>query len=104
MVGMLGITIRASGPAHRFWQLVHRASTFENGSSIRNLAYAPHLTLARYNDLDSSLVSAALDIFDGVQSFRLVLDRICSFDTEPLTLWLAPRPDHRLLDIHRRVH
>jgi 2'-5' RNA ligase len=101
---MLGITIRASGQADAFWRLVDRASIFEDEPSIRKLDYAPHLTLARYEDVNSSLLSAALEIFDATPAFALAFDRICCFDTEPLTLWLAPRHDARLADVHARVH
>lgn len=101
---MLGITIRTSEEARPFWQLVERVSAFESEPSIPNLNYPPHLTLARYESIDSSLLIAALDAFDGVHSITLVFERICTFDTEPLVLWLSPRQDPGLLDAHARLH
>jgi 2'-5' RNA ligase len=101
---MLGITIRTSRTARVFWQLVDRVSAFEHEPSIRNLNYAPHLTLARYDDIDPSLLVAGLEIFKGVRPITLVFDRVCVFDTEPLVLWLSPCPDSELLNIQAKLH
>jgi 2'-5' RNA ligase len=101
---MLGITIRASAVARPFRQLVNRVSAFESEPSAAILNYAPHLTLARCENIDPTVLTAALDAFDGVHRISLVFDRICMFDTEPLVLWLSPRPDSALLDVHARLH
>ncbi|WP_137390216.1 2'-5' RNA ligase family protein [Rhodoligotrophos defluvii] len=102
---MLGITIRASLPARPFWQLVDLASSlFEREPSIAKLGYAPHLTLARYDQIDPARLVAGLDAFDRVQPMTLVFDRICVFDVEPLVLWLSPRQHPELLDVHARLH
>lgn len=101
---MLGITIRASAKAEPFWQLVNRVSAFETQPSVTNLNYAPHLTLARYENIDPNLLTAGLDAFNGVYRISLVFDRICIFDAEPLVLWLSPRLDSRLLEVHAKLH
>lgn len=101
---MLGIAIRASGTAQPFWQLVDSASVFEHESSIRSLNYAPHLTLARYENVDLALLVAGLDVFKGVGPITLIFDSIGVFDTEPQILWLKPRMGSELLSIHTQLH
>ncbi|RWJ04827.1 MAG: 2'-5' RNA ligase family protein [Mesorhizobium sp.] len=101
---MFAITIRASGTARSFWRLVDRVSAFEQESSFRNLNYAPHLTLARYEDIDPTLLVAGLEVFKGARPITLVFDRVCVFDAEPLVLWLKPRVDSELLDIQAQLH
>ena len=101
---MFGITIRSTGTARSFWQLVDRASAFEREPSVRSLNYGPHLTMARYEDMDPERLLAGLETFDGVRPITLTFDRIRVFDTEPLVLWLSPHPDPRLSDIHARLH
>ncbi|RWM89017.1 MAG: 2'-5' RNA ligase family protein [Mesorhizobium sp.] len=66
--------------------------------------YAPHMTLARYEDIDPTLLVAGLEVFKGVRPITLVFDRIRVFDTEPLVLWLNPLADSELLDIQARLH
>lgn len=101
---MFGITIRASGAARPFWDLVDRASTFEHQPSVRSLSYAPHLTLARYANIDPTLLVAGLEVFDGVRPITVSFDRVRVFETDPLVLWLEPRSDSKLLDIQARLH
>jgi hypothetical protein len=93
---MFGITIRTSGAARSFWQLVDHASAFEHEPSIRSLNYAPHMTLARYEDIDRALLIAGLKVFQDIPPITLVFDRIDVFDTEPLALWLNPHANSEL--------
>lgn len=101
---MFGITIRNSEAARLFWRLVDRASAFEREPSVRSLNYAPHITLARYGEMDSTRLVAGLEVFRGVPPITLVFDRVRVFDTEPLVLWLDPRANSVLLDIQARLH
>jgi 2'-5' RNA ligase len=101
---MLGIAIRTSAAARPFRQLVNRVSAFESEPSATILNYPPHLTLARYENIDRTLLTAGLDAFNGVRRISLVFDRIRVFDSEPLVLWLSPRQDTALLDVHARLH
>ena len=57
-----------------------------------------------YETIDPALLIAALEVFDGMERITLVFDRICTFDADPLVLWLAPRRDPGLLDVQARLH
>lgn len=101
---MIGITLRTTSDARPFWQWVDRASAFEAASSIRALGYPPHLTLARYADVVPDILSKALAFFAKAEPVALTFDRIGLFDVDPLVLWLSPRSDQRLLDLHANIH
>jgi 2'-5' RNA ligase len=101
---MLGITLCASSAAKPFWEQADRASALEGVPSIRALGYRPHLTLTRYSAIDPSVLRQGMAVFDGQAAVSLCFDRVDFFDVEPLVLWLAPRRDQRLLDLHRRLH
>lgn len=100
---MIGITLRTTSDARPFWQWVDKASAFEEASSIRALDYPPHLTLARYADVAPDILSKALAIFTKEEPVALTFDRIGLFDVDPLVLWLAPRNDRRLPDLHAKI-
>jgi 2'-5' RNA ligase len=102
--GMFGITLRTTETAQAFWTLADRASAFEREPSARGLNYAPHLTLARYENMDPRQLVAGLDAFTGARPITLTFDRICVFDAEPAVLWLRPRPAPELVKIHARLH
>ncbi|ESR25111.1 2'-5' RNA ligase family protein [Lutibaculum baratangense] len=101
---MFGITIRAAGPAPRFWSLVDGVSPLEDAPSIRALNYAPHLTMARYEDLAPETLVEGLEVFKGVPPITLTFHRIGLFRVEPLVLWLEPRNEPGLVDLHGRLH
>ena len=101
---MLGITLCASSAAKTFWDHVDEASALEDVPSIRRLGYRPHLTLTRYSMIEPSVLRKGMEVFDGQAAISLNFDRVEFFDVEPLVLWLAPRRDQRLLDLHRRLH
>jgi 2'-5' RNA ligase len=101
---MLGITLTTSSPAAAFWDHVDEASALENAPSIRALCYRPHLTLTRYSAIEPSVLRKGMEVFDGQAAISLYFDRIDFFDIEPLVLWLAPRQDQRLLELHGRLH
>ncbi|MBO0127926.1 2'-5' RNA ligase family protein [Agrobacterium tumefaciens] len=101
---MFGITIRTESEAQPFWQLVKRASVFERNSSIEALGYAPHITLARYSDIDPAFLLEAARRLQEVKAFSLTFDRIAFFDTEPIVLWLSPRSNQRLFELQDEIH
>lgn len=101
---MLGITLCTTSAAQPFWDQVDEASAFEDMPSIRALGYRPHLTLTRYSAIEPSLLRKGMEVFDGQAAISLNFTRVDFFDIEPLVLWLAPRQDQRLLDLHRRLH
>lgn len=101
---MFGITLRARNPAEPFWALVDKASAFETAPSIRTLGYFPHLTLARYEAIETPRLIAAAEVFEGEPAFALTFEQIEVFETAPLVLWLQPSPDQRLIDAHDRLH
>ncbi len=101
---MFGITLRSAAPAEPFWQLVDAASEFEETPTIRALDYAPHITLARYTDIDPDLLTAALAALAGENAFQLTFDAVCAFAGEAPVLWLSPLPDRRLREAHARLH
>ena len=101
---MLGITLRAAGPAEPFWELVDALSVLETEPTIRPLGYAPHITLTRFPDVDPDHLKAALAVFDGETAFTLAFDGVRAFEGEETVLWLAPRPDRRLIDAHARLN
>ncbi len=101
---MLGITLRTRNAANPFWELVDKASAFETAPSIRALGYFPHITLARCPAIETSRLIAAAEVFEGETAFALTFEQIEAFDTEPLVLWLKPRRDQRLIDVHEKLH
>lgn len=101
---MLGIALCASSAAKPFWERVDQASALEDEPSIRALGYRPHLTLTRYSTIDPSMLRQGMEVFYGQAVISLCFDRVDFFDTEPFVLWLAPRRDQRLLNLHRRLH
>jgi 2'-5' RNA ligase len=101
---MFGITLRTASDARPFWQLVDRASSFERSPSIRALGYPPHITLTRYSEISLDLLLGTARAFEGEKAFSLTFDRLGAFDADPVVLWLSPRRDQRLIDVHARVH
>ncbi|CAD5265591.1 2'-5' RNA ligase superfamily protein [Bosea sp. 62] len=101
---MLGITLSASSLAQPFWDQVDEASALEDAPSIRALGYRPHLTLTRYSTVDLTVLRKGMETFDRQAAISLYFDRVDFFDSDPLMLWLAPRQDQRLLDLHHRLH
>lgn len=101
---MIGITLRAGSEAGRFWEWVDKASAWEATSSIRALGYPPHLTLARYADLSPDVLREALEPLGTEKALSLTFDRIGLFDVDPLVLWLSPRSDRHLIDLHAKIH
>jgi len=101
---MSGITVRTASDARPFWQLAAKASELEDTPSVRALGYPPHITLARYPEIPPALLFKGLSAFEGVKALSLTFDRIGIFDIEPIVLWLSPRHDRRLIDLHEKVH
>ncbi|RXT57200.1 hypothetical protein B6S44_01835 [Bosea sp. Tri-44] len=101
---MLGITLCASSATKPFWDHVDAASALEDVPSIRRLGYRPHLTLTRDSTIEPSVLRKGMEVFDGEAAISLSFDRVDFFDTDPIVLWLAPRYDQRLLDLHGRLH
>jgi 2'-5' RNA ligase len=101
---MFGITLRTASNADPFWQLVDRASALEPSPSIRALGYPPHITLTRYSEIAPDLILGVARAFDGAKVLSLTFDRMGIFDGDPLVLWLSPRRDQRLVDLHTNVH
>lgn len=101
---MIGITLRTTSQAHPYWQWVDRAAALEVASSIRALGYPPHLTFARYADMSPDILSHALKLLAKEKPVSLSFDRIGLFDVDPLVLWLSPRTDRRLIDLHTKIH
>jgi 2'-5' RNA ligase len=100
---MFGITLSTQSTAQPFWALVDRASAFESSPSIRTLGYVPHITLSRYAAIAVDDLVGKIDTFAGEGPFELTFDKMSAFDTDPLVLWLSPKHDQRLLDLHERV-
>jgi len=101
---MLGITIRATGETEAFWRLVDAVSVHETMPSMRQLGYPAHLTLTRYDRIAREALIAALALFDDEPPFSLTFDAIETFDIDPLVLWLKPRAEPRLFQLHRRLN
>lgn len=101
---MFGLTLCTSSDADPFWSLVDRAATLERSSSIRALDYSPHITLTRYLEIAPERLLEATKAFEGERAISLTFDRIGVFDADPLVLWLSPRHDQRLFDLHGKAH
>ncbi|MGO4567783.1 2'-5' RNA ligase family protein [Rhizobium sp. 2YAF20] len=100
---MFGVTLSTQSTAQPFWALVDKASAFESSPSIRTLGYVPHITLSRYAAIVVDDIGAKIDTLAGEGAFELTFDKISAFDTDPLVLWLSPKHDQRLLELHERV-
>ncbi|WID97408.1 hypothetical protein QO058_03820 [Bosea vestrisii] len=101
---MLGITLSTSSAAQLFWEHVDEAAALEDVPSIRALGYRPHLTPTRCAAIEPSRLQRAMEVFHGEAAISLSFERVDFFDTDPLVLWLAPRHDQRLLDLHGKLH
>lgn len=101
---MLGITLRARHVVSPFWDVVDEVSHLELKSSVRSLGYAPHVTLARYPSASLNAVASGLEAFRLEPPFMLAFERIRFFDADPLTLWLEPVFDARLIEVQHRLH
>lgn len=101
---MFGITIRVSNEAAAFWNLVDEAAALEDAPSFRMLNYPAHLTLARYGAIEPARLAAGLEILASAGPLTIAFDRVCFFDNAPLVLWLRPREDRGLRDLHRHLH
>jgi len=98
------VTVRAGGDTPDFWRLVDAAARFEDSGSIRALGYAAHLSLALYETAEPDELGAAAAMLADGPALTLRFSCIGWFDAGPLVLWLAPDPDARLIDLHRRLH
>jgi 2'-5' RNA ligase len=101
---MFGIAISASSDGRPFWRQVDKASRFENAPSIRALGYPPHITLVRYLEVSPDMLFDATKEFEGEKAFSITFDRMDVFDADPIGLWLSPRRDQRLVDLHAKLH
>jgi 2'-5' RNA ligase len=98
------INLRVSGDAASYWELVDRASGLEAKPSIRSLCYPPHITLAKYDESLPGELEAVINALADAPALTLTFERLGSFDPGFLILWVAPKPQAALLDLHARVH
>jgi 2'-5' RNA ligase len=99
-----GLNLRAGGEALPYWELVDRVAAWEAVPSIRSLGYPPHITLAKYVDVDAEQLRGAVSGIVEFLPLTLTFDRIGSFDPGFLILWAAPQPHPMLHELHARVH
>ena len=102
----LAISLKAANdtaePIRALWDEVGR---FEDGPSMRALAYPPHITLAVYDELCPDRLRSALKAaFAGGPALRIRFERIGRFGGPPLVLWAAPSPCALLDRAHALVH
>jgi 2'-5' RNA ligase len=98
------ISLKAANPsAAPVRQLWDEVAQFEAAPSMAALQYAPHITLARYDDaVDQITMAEALGALAELPALRVTLTRLRWFD-DPFVLWAEPaHPDLR--EAHRRVH
>jgi 2'-5' RNA ligase len=99
-----GINIRADGDAKPYWDLVDRVAALEPEPTIRALNYPPHITLAKYDRVGEDQLKHGLAALASCSKATLTFDRIGAFDRGFLVLWVAPRPERVLDELHARVH
>jgi len=82
------------------------ASLLEQLPSMDSLNYPPHLTLAVYDELDSSLaVEAVKEIFTGFKTQTIRFERLGMFEaTHALILWAAPSISSEMIHAHGQIH
>jgi 2'-5' RNA ligase len=74
-------------------------------SSRREPGYGPHVTLAIYDELETSEVLAvAAQLFDGAVAVELLFEAVRWFDGPSLTLYAAPAPSPELDKLSRKLH
>ncbi len=102
------ISLRSDHPSadsvRALWRDIER---FEDRPSMALLGYPPHITLAIYDDdaVGEEDVRKALDLAcRGLDALTVTFDAIRTFDGSPMVLWLSPRPEDRLENIHRHIH
>ena len=100
------ISLKApNSTADPIWALWAEVSRLESQPSMAALDYAPHITLAVYDDVDPGRLSAVLaEAFTGASALRLTFTRLRFFDNVPLVLWADPSFSQALASAHARVH
>jgi 2'-5' RNA ligase len=89
-----------AAPVHRLWQ---EAAAFEAAPSMAALDYAPHITLAIYDEIEvDRLRAVAANVFEGRAAVTLTFNAIRAFDG-PI-LYAAPLPSAPLQALHDAVH
>ncbi len=92
----------SAAPLRALWEFVGR---WETSPSMIAMHYPPHITLAIYEDVDSStLADVAHAIFAGRSALRVRFEAISSFSASPLILWAKPADTAELEGLHRSVH
>ncbi|MBT0669258.1 2'-5' RNA ligase family protein [Novosphingobium profundi] len=71
---------------------------------MRALGYPPHITLAKYDAIDSDLLARTVAELAGIPRLRMTFDRLASFDAGSLILWASPAPHPGLAELHARLH
>jgi 2'-5' RNA ligase len=95
----------ANSTADPVWALWAEISRLESQPSMAALDYAPHITLAVYDDVDPGRLRTVLaEAFTGASALRLTFTRLCFFDNIPLVLWADPSLTQALAGAHARVH
>jgi 2'-5' RNA ligase len=101
------INIRSDNEsANQIRELWRDASKLEQEPSMESLNYPPHLTLAIYNEIDSSLViEAVTEVFARLESCSVRFEQLGMFETpHSLVLWAAPTIPPEIKLAHEKIH
>jgi len=102
----LAITLRADADGERALGAWRDAiAAFEDVPSMAALGYAPHLTLAVYeDDRELELATAFERLTLGLRPLQLTFTAVRWFDGPPLTIWASPERDNDLDAAHSALH
>ncbi|NTH43014.1 2'-5' RNA ligase family protein [Agrobacterium rhizogenes] len=100
-----GISLKScNATAGEILKLWDEASAFESNSSMQELGYPPHLTLAVFEQWPKDVSAIMAEVFSAQETLLIAFDAVKYFDNETMVLWAKPRLNHDLSSLHSRLH
>jgi 2'-5' RNA ligase len=91
----------AATRVRRLWRIVDDSG---HAPSVANLDYPPHVTLARFQDLDPLTTADVIDTFAaGLSALTVHIDRLATFERPSPVLFLGTAENDALLAFHARL-
>ena len=100
-----GIALKScNATAGEILKLWDEARVFEFSSSMQELGYPPHLTLAVFEQQPRGISSIMTEIFAAQGRLLISFDAVKYFDNQAMGLWAKPRLNSDLSSLHSRLH
>lgn len=100
-----GISLKSRhASASEIEKLWDEASVFEPVSSMQELNYPPHLTLAVFPEYPVGVGTILSKVFSSRSKLSITFEAVKYFDNDLIVLWAKPSLDQALLDLHKALH